>query len=87
MFVIKVGSPVLIRMQKCVKTTFQNDCKGATKMSTSRTLKLFLLTLVRSCYGRQFATTIFSAVQHYNIAATLFRMITTLFQHSNFMLR
>ena len=83
MFVIKVGSPVLIRMQKCMKTTFQNDCRGATKMSTSRTLKLFLLTLVRSCYGRQFATTIFSAVQHYNIAATLFRMVTTLFQHSN----
>ena len=33
------------------------------------------------------ATTIFSAMQHYNIAATLFRMVATLFQHSNAVLR
>ena len=32
-------------------------------------------------------TTIFSAMQHYNIAATLFRMVATLFQHSNTVLR
>ena len=29
----------------------------------------------------RFATTIFRATQHYNIVATLFRMVATLFQH------
>ena len=33
------------------------------------------------------ATTMFSAMQNYNIAATLFRMVATLFQHSNAVLR
>ena len=33
------------------------------------------------------ATRIFSEMQHYNIAATLFRMVATLFQHSNAVLR
>ena len=36
---------------------------------------------------RRFATTIFSATQRCNIIATLFRMVTTLFQHCNAVLR
>ena len=39
------------------------------------------------CYTRQFAMTIFSATQHYSIVATLFRMVATLFQHCNAVLR
>ena len=46
MFVSEVCKPVLGRMQKLIKITFQSDCRGATKMSTSRTLKHFLLTLL-----------------------------------------
>ena len=38
-------------------------------------------------YTRRFATTIFSATQRCNIVATLFRMLTTLFQHCNDVLR
>ena len=37
--------------------------------------------LLRWWYTRRFATTIFSATQHCNIVATLFRMITTLLRH------
>ena len=40
-------------------------------------------TFLRWCYTRRFATTIFSATQRCNIVATLFRMVTTLFQHCN----
>ena len=36
---------------------------------------------------RRFASTIFSATQRRNIVATLFRMVTTLFQHCNYVLR
>ena len=36
---------------------------------------------------RRFATTIFSATQRCNIVVTLFRIVTTLFQHCNDMLR
>ena len=36
---------------------------------------------------RRFATTIFSATQRCNIIATLFRMVSTLFQHCNAVLR
>ena len=35
------------------------------------------------CYKTRFATTTFIATQHCNIVATLFRMVTTLFQHCN----
>ena len=42
---------------------------------------------LRSCYTRRLATTIFNAIQHFNIVATLFRMVTTLFQHFNAVLR
>ena len=35
------------------------------------------------CYTRRFAMTICSATQRCNIVATLFRMVTTLFQHCN----
>ena len=42
---------------------------------------------LRWCYTRRFATTIFSATQRCNIVATLFRMVTTLFQHGNAVLR
>ena len=42
---------------------------------------------LRWCYTRRFATTIFSATQHYNIVATLLRMVATLFQHCYAMLR
>ena len=44
-------------------------------------------TLVRWCHTRRSATTIFSATQHCNIVATLFWMVTTLFQHCNAVLR
>ena len=36
---------------------------------------------LRWCYTGRFAMTIFSATQQYNIVATLFWMIATLFQH------
>ena len=39
------------------------------------------------CYTGRFATTIFSAAQHYNIVVTLFRMIAILFQHCHAVLR
>ena len=39
--------------------------------------------LIRWCYTRRFAMMIFSATQHCNIVATLFRIVTTLFQHCN----
>ena len=35
------------------------------------------------CYTWRFATTIFSPTQRCNIVATLFRMVTTVFQHCN----
>ena len=38
-------------------------------------------TALRWCYAGRFATTIFSARQHYNIVATLFPTVATLFQH------
>ena len=38
-------------------------------------------------HGRLFATTIFNATQHYSIVATLLRMVSTLFQHCNALLR
>ena len=38
---------------------------------------------IRWCYKRRFATTIFNATHYSNIAATLFRMGATLFQHCN----
>ena len=38
-------------------------------------------------YTRRFATTIFSATQHYNIVATSLRMVATLFQHCYAVLR
>ena len=38
---------------------------------------------LRWCYTRRFAMTIFSATQRCNIVATLFRIVTTLFQHWN----
>ena len=37
--------------------------------------------ILRRRYKRRFATTIFSATQRCNIVATLFRIVTTLFQH------
>ena len=39
------------------------------------------------CYMGRLATTIFSATQRCNIVATLFRMVPTLFQHCNAVLR
>ena len=42
---------------------------------------------LRWCYKGRFAMTIFSATQHYNIVATCFRMIATLFQHCHAVLR
>ena len=39
--------------------------------------------LISWCYTRRFAMMIFSATQHCNIVATLFRIVTTLFQHCN----
>ena len=42
-----------------------------------------VLRVLRWCYTRRFATTIFSPTQHCNLAATLFRMVTALFQHCN----
>ena len=41
----------------------------------------------RRCYTRRFVTTIFSVTQRCNIVARLFRMVTTLFQHCNAVLR
>ena len=35
---------------------------------------------LRWCYTGRFVTTIFNATQHYNIVATLFRMVATLFK-------
>ena len=46
-----------------------------------------LLILLRWCYTRRFATTIFSATQRWNIVATLFWIVTTLFQRCNAVLR
>ena len=43
--------------------------------------------VIRWCYTRRFATTIFSAMQRCNIVATLFWIVTTLFQHCNAVLR
>ena len=40
----------------------------------------------RLCYTEWFATTIFSATHIYNIVATLFRTVATLFQHCNVVL-
>ena len=44
-------------------------------------------TILRWCYTERFVTTIFSATQHYNIVATLFRTAAILFQHCNTVLR
>ena len=41
----------------------------------------------RWCHTKQFATKIFIATQRCNIVATLFRIVTTLFQHCNAVLR
>ena len=38
---------------------------------------------LRWCYTWRFAMMIFSATQRYNIVVTLFRIVTTLFQHCN----
>ena len=38
-------------------------------------------------HGRLFATTIFSATQHYSIVGTSFRMVATLLQHCNAVFR
>ena len=43
--------------------------------------------VLRGFYTRRFATTIFSVTQRYNIVATLFRRVATLFQHCNAVLR
>ena len=45
------------------------------------------LFLLRWCYTRRFATTIFSATQRCFIVAILFRMVATLFQYCNALLR
>ena len=42
---------------------------------------------LRRCYTIRFTTTIFSETQSCNIVATLFRMVTTLFQHCDVVLR
>ena len=39
------------------------------------------------CYTGRFATTIFSVIQRCNIVATLFRIVSTLIQHCNAVLR
>lgn len=49
-------------------------------MVVSRSFSKPQLTLTR-CYLGRLATTIFSATQRYDIVATLFGIITTLFQH------
>ena len=38
---------------------------------------------LRWCYTRRFATTIFGSTKRCNIVGTLFRIVTTLFQHCN----
>ena len=51
------------------------------KRDAPRTKLLFCL--LRRCYTRRFATTVLSATQRCNIVATLFRIVTTLFQRCN----
>ena len=50
-------------------------------------IRTFFGCLQRWCCTGRFATTIFSAKQHYNIVATLIQMVATLFQHWNGVLR
>ena len=59
--------------------------KKWTKKRDARTKCLFCL--LRWCYTRRFATAIFRATQRCNIVATLFRIVTALFQHCNALLR
>ena len=57
----------------------------------TRHARLFLLrrsvALRKWSYNRRFASAIFSATQRYNIVTTLLRIVTTLFQHCNDVLR
>ena len=43
--------------------------------------------VLKVIYTGRFETPIFSATQHYNIVATLFRMLATLFHHCYALLR
>ena len=43
--------------------------------------------ILKVMYMERFATTIFSATQRCNIVATLFGIVSTLFQHYNAVLR
>ena len=64
-------------------STLARACTPLTKSEE----KERMLAVWRWCYTRWFATTIFSASQRCDIVATLFRMVTTLFQHCNAVLR
>ena len=50
-------------------------------------LNVGALPFLRWCYTRRFATRIFSSTQRCNVVATLFRIVTTMFQLCNPVLR
>ena len=57
------------------------------KISVFKNIWLRVDRALRWCYTIQFATTIFSATQRCNIVMRLFRIVTTLFQYCNAVLR
>ena len=60
--------------------------KDFSRLGLNHCKVLFTITgpsALRWCYTRRFAKTIFSATQRCNIVATLFRIVTILFQHCN----
>ena len=78
---IWTGRRLNFRMVKVI------PCETHERSIGQKFVRCFVNVALRWCYTRRFATTSFSATQHYNIVATLLRMVTTLFQHCYAMLR
>ena len=68
-----------IQLQKTFSSIWQTERDGISPLNLKRGVEREVT--LRWCYTKRFATTIFSAPQHYNIVAILSRMVATLFQH------
>ena len=58
-----------------------NEAKGLITITEWFLTRLFVELSTEVTLTKRFATTVFSPTQRYNIVATLFRMVTTFFQH------
>ena len=68
-----------IQLQTTFSKIWQTERDGISPLNLKRGVEREVT--LRWCYTRRFATTIFSAPQHYNIVAILPQMVATLFQH------